>query len=115
MASLADKVDDLGRRSIADDEENQGEEISAPSHIDEGENVIDGDKREEEEEDQSSDNDDEEVGEQRFVDHTYYRHKIGEGFAQRQPSDLAPSKPAYFNIDDQVARTPGDSKYAAKR
>ena len=37
VASLADKVDDLGRRSIANDEENKGEEISAPCHIDEGE------------------------------------------------------------------------------
>jgi hypothetical protein len=29
--------------------------------------------------------------------------------------NLAPSKPAFFNIDDQVARTLGDSKFAAKR
>jgi hypothetical protein len=29
---------------------------------------------------------------------------IGEGFAQRQPSDLASSKLAYFNIDDQIPR-----------
>ena len=41
-----------------------------------------------------------------FVDHTFYRHKIGEGFLQRQLSELAPAKPAYFNIDDQVARNP---------
>ena len=46
---------------------------------------------------------------------TNYRHKIGEEFAQRQPSDLASSKPTYFNIDDQVARTLADSKFAAKR
>ncbi len=57
MATLSDKVDDLGRRSIADDEENQGVESSAPSHIEEGENVTDGDKREEEEEEPSSDDD----------------------------------------------------------
>ncbi len=115
MATLAEKFDDLGRKSIADDEENQGAESNAPSHTDEGENVTYGDKREEEDEEQPSDDDDEGVGEQRFVDHTYYRHKIGEGFAQRQPSNLAPSKPAYFNIDDQVSRTLGDSKHAAKR
>ena len=58
---------------------------------------------------------DEEVGEQRFVDHTCYRHMIGEGFAQRQPSELTPSKPAYVNIDDQVARSLADSKFSANR
>jgi hypothetical protein len=100
---------------MADEEDNQGAERSAPSHTDEGGNVTDGDKREEEDEEQSSDDDDKEVGEQRFVDHTYYRYKIGEGFAQRQPSNLASLKPAYFNIDDQVSRALGDSKYAAKR
>ncbi len=78
MATLSEKVDDIRKKSIADDEGNQGAESSAPSHTDEGENVTDGDTREEEEEEQSSDDDDDEVGEQRFVDHTYYRHKIGE-------------------------------------
>ena len=65
-----------------------------------------------EDEDES---DSEEGGEQRFVGHTYYRHKIVEGFAQRQPSDLAPSKPGYFNIDDQVSRSLADTKFSAKR
>ena len=37
-----------------------------------------------------------------FVDHTFYRYKIGEGFIQRQTSELAPAKHVYFNIDDQV-------------
>ena len=40
---------------------------------------------------------------------------IGEGFSQRHPSDLAPSTPAYFNIDDHVARSLADSKFGAKR
>ncbi len=39
------------------------------------------------------------------MDHTFYRHKVGEGFIQRQPSELAPSKPFYFNIDDQVTKS----------
>ena len=114
MATLSEKVDDIKRKNTEPSESEEGEE-NAPPQSDDGENVTAGDKREKEEEQQSSEDDDEEVGEQRFVDHTYYRHKIGEGFAQRQPSELAPSKPAYFNIDDQVARTLGDSKYAAKR
>ncbi len=37
------------------------------------------------------------------------------GIRQATAIGLAPSKPAYFNIDDQVARTLGDSKFAAKR
>ncbi len=80
---MSGKIDDLGRKIIADNEDNQGAESSAPSHTDEGENGTDGDKHEEENEEQSSDDDEEVVGEQRFVDHTYYRHKIGERFAQR--------------------------------
>ena len=50
-----------------------------------------------------------------YVDHTFYRHKIGEGFIQRQPSELAPAKPAYFNIDDQVTRSLNDTKTSARR
>ena len=68
-----------------------------------------------EHEEEGAASDDEEVGEQRLADHTYYRHRIGEGFAQRQPSDLVSSKPAYFNIDDQVARSLVDSKFSTKR
>jgi hypothetical protein len=49
------------------------------------------------------------------VDHTFYRHKIGEGFIQRQPSELAPAKPAYFNIDAQVTRTLGEAKTSTRR
>jgi hypothetical protein len=40
---------------------------------------------------------------------------IGEGFAHRHPSDLPSSKPAYFNIDDQVARSLANSNFSAKR
>jgi hypothetical protein len=50
-----------------------------------------------------------------FVDHTFYRHKIGEGFIQRQPSELAPSKPSYFNIDDRVTRSLSEAKTSARR
>jgi hypothetical protein len=116
VATLTEKVDDLSRRQEYDElrPEDNGENNSAPSHADDGEKVTEGDEREDEDDEEESSEEDE-VGEQRFVDHTFYRHKIGEGFAQRQPSDLAPSKPAYFNIDDQVARTLGDSKFAAKR
>ncbi len=117
VVTLSEKFDNLGRKSIEEyDEDNQGEDINAPSHTDDGENATDdGGKREENDEEETSDDDDKEVGEYSFVDHIYYRHKIGEGFAQRQPLDLASSKPAYINIDDQVARTFGESKFAAKR
>ena len=84
------------------------------SQSDDGEKAIASDKRDEDEINEGEPSDEDEDGEQRFIDHTYYRHKIGEGFAQRQPSGLASSKPAYFNIDDHVARTLGDSKFAAK-
>jgi len=49
------------------------------------------------------------------VDHTFYRHKIGEGFIQRQPSELALAKLAYFNIDDQVTKTLCEAKTSARR
>ena len=49
------------------------------------------------------------------MDHTFYRHKIGEGFIHQQPSELAPTKLAYFNIDDQVTRTFSDVKTSARR
>jgi hypothetical protein len=113
---LSEKVDDLSRKQNYEElqPEDNGENNSAPSQADDGEKVTASDEREDEDDEEESSEEDE-VGEQRFVDHTFYRHKIGEGFAQRQPSDLAPSKPAYFNIDDQVARTLGESKYAAKR
>jgi hypothetical protein len=62
----------------------------------------------------NDDDDDDELA-TLFVDHTFYRHKIGEGFVQRQPSELAPAKPAYFNIDDQVTRTLSEVKTSARR
>jgi hypothetical protein len=89
------------------------EKKAHPPQSDDGENVTAGDKRESTNEEDSIYG--EEVGDQRFVDDTFYRHKIGEGFSQRHLSDLAPSKPAYFNIDDQVARSLADTKIAAKR
>ena len=112
MATLSEKVDDLNRKNTEPSENKEGEE-SAPPQSDDGENFTSGDKRESTNEEDSTYGD--EVGDHRFVDHTFYRHKIGEGFSQRHPSDLAPSKPAYFNIDDQVARSLADTKFAAKR
>jgi hypothetical protein len=49
------------------------------------------------------------------VDHTFYRHKIGESFIQRQPSQLAPAKSTYFNIDDQVNKSLDEGKTSARR
>ncbi len=106
VATMSEKVDDLSMKNTEPSENEEGEKNV-------GGNVTTCDKRESTNEEDSSDGD--EIGEQRFVDHTFYRHMIGEGFSQRQPSDLAPSKPAYFNIDDQVARSLADSKFAAKR
>ncbi len=112
MATLSEKVDDLNMKNTEPSKNEDGEERAAPQS-DDGENATTGDKRESTTEEDSSDGD--EVGEQRFVEHTLYRHRIGEGFSQRQPSDLAPSKPAYFNIEDQVARNLADSRFSAKR
>ncbi len=51
-----------------------------------------------------------------FVDHTFYRHKIGEGFIHRKPPwELAPDKPTYFHIDDQVTRNLSEAKTSARR
>jgi hypothetical protein len=38
-----------------------------------------------------------------------------EGFAQRQPSDFASSKPVYFNLNEQAWRSLANSKFSAKR
>ena len=114
MATLSEKVNNLNRKNVKPHTENEEGEGSAPPQSDDGETVTSGDKRESSnEKDFSYGN---EVNEQRFVDLTFYRHKIGEGFSQqRQPSDLSSSKPAYFYIDNQVARRLADSKFAAKR
>ena len=112
MARLSEKIDDLKVTKVAASDY-EGDENSSPSHDGGRDDITTGDKSGNE--DEEGDSEEDEVGEQMFVDHTYYRHKIVEGFAQRQPSDLASSKPAYFNIDDQVARTLEDSKFAAKR
>jgi hypothetical protein len=101
VARLAEKVDNLNKKNNEEPSEESGEHNnSAPPQSDDGEKATAGDKRDEDENDEGEPSDEDEDGEQRFVDHTYYRHKIGEGFSHRQPSDLAPSKPAYFNIDD---------------
>ena len=50
-----------------------------------------------------------------FVDRTFYRRKIGEGFIQRQPSKLAPSKLSYVNIDDHVTKSLIETKTSARR
>ncbi len=114
MAKLTEKIDDLSTRAnVNGASANNGEDKSSPSHDGEGEDItIGGRSKNDEDEDES---DSEEVGEQRLVDHTYYRHRIGEGFSQRQPADLASSKPGYFNIDNQVSRSLADTKFLAKR
>jgi hypothetical protein len=91
VAKQSEKIDDIRRKKEEAHESEKEEESSAPSQTGDGENDTIGDKREDDDEEESFDED--EVDEQRFVDHTYYRIKIGEGFAQRKPSDLAPSKP----------------------
>ncbi len=62
----------------------------------------------------NDDDDDDELA-TLFVDHTFYRHKIGEGFIQRHASELAPAKPSYFNIDDQVTRSLSEAKTSTRR
>jgi hypothetical protein len=113
LAKLSENIDDLSTRNVNGASTSSGEDNSSPSHDGEGDDVTTCDKSENDDEEDESES--EEVGEQRFVDHTYYRHKIGEGFSQRQPSDLASSKPGYFNIDDQVSRSLADTKVSAKR
>jgi hypothetical protein len=49
------------------------------------------------------------------VDHIFYRQKIGQGFIQRHPSELAPAKPTYFNIDSQVTGSLIEVKTSAIR
>ena len=49
-----------------------------------------------------------------YVPHALYRSRIGAGFAKRSPPDLAPDKPEYYTIDDQVTRHLASSKYSAK-
>ena len=62
----------------------------------------------------NDDDDDDELA-TLFVDHTFYRHKIGESFIRRQPSKLAPAKPSYFNIDDQVTISLNEADTSARR
>ncbi len=112
MARLSEKIDDLTTKNVGASADNE-EDNNAPSHDSARDDITTGDKSEIEYEEDESEGDEDD--EQRFVDHTYYRQKIGEGFAQRQPSDLATSKPAYFNIDDQVSRSLADTKFSAKR
>ena len=45
-----------------------------------------------------------------YVSHAYHHELISEGFEKRAPSRQAPSKPAYFPIDDPVTRTLTASK-----
>jgi hypothetical protein len=113
VAKLSEKIDDLAIGNRNRTSTNNGYDNSSPSHDGERDNVTTGDRSENNDDEDGSDSED--GDEQRFVDHTYYRHKIGEGFSQRQPSDLAPSKPGYFNIDDQVSRSLSDTKFSAKR
>ena len=90
---LAEKIDNLsrGRRTATPDD--GGEDKSLTPHNGERDDATISGRCKNYEKGAASE--DEEVGEQRFVDHIYYRHTIGEGIAQRQPSELTPSKPAY--------------------
>ena len=49
-----------------------------------------------------------------YVSHCLYRDIVAEGFDKRSPSRLAPSKPAYFSIDDPVTRTLANLKIFSK-
>ena len=100
MARLAEKFDDLNKKKNEEPPKDKGEDNNAPSQSDDGGKSTAGDKRDDDANTEGDPSYEDEDGEQRFVDHTYYRHKIGEGFAQRKPSYLASSKLAYFNIDD---------------
>ena len=80
MATLSEKVDDLNRMNTEPSENEEGEE-SAPPQFNDGEKVTAGEKHESTNEEDSTYGD-ELFGEQRFVDHTFYRHMIGEGFSQ---------------------------------
>ncbi len=80
VATLAEKVDDLNKKKNEDPPEDNGEDNSAPSQSDDEGKATAGDKRDDENNEGESSDEDED-GEQRFVDHTYYRHKIGDGFA----------------------------------
>jgi len=114
VATLSEKVDDTSKKNAESQNEDEKVKEAHPLNpIDDGKNAKTSDKRENSNQEDASYGD--EVGEQRFLDHTLYRHKIGEDFSERQPSDLAPSNPACFNIDDQVARSLADLKFAAKR
>ena len=112
LERLSDKIEGLSAEFESRVVNKNGEDYSAPPQSDEEETVTAGGHRED---DEGESSEEDEGGDFEFVDHTYYRHRIGEGFAQRQPSELAASEPAYFNIDDQVARSLADSKFAAKR
>jgi hypothetical protein len=68
----------------------------------------------EDEEESDDDADVVEVSRDKFVSHSYYRDRIGEGFAKRAPSRLSSSKPSYFPIDDPVTRSLNASKFSAK-
>ena len=113
LERLSDKFEGLSAEFVNRGTNKNGEDDSAPPQSDDGETCTAGAECDEDDEEESSEED--EGGDSEFVDHTFYRHRIGEGFAQRQPSELAASEPGYFNIDDQVARSLSDSKFAAKR
>ncbi len=79
LAKLSEKIDDLSTRNVNGALANNGEDNSSPNHDGEGDDFITCDKSENDDDEDKSYS--EEGGEQRFVDHTYYRHKIGEGFS----------------------------------
>ena len=82
MATLAEKVDDLYKKKNEEPPEDNGEDNNAPSQSDDGGKVKACDKRDDEK-NQGEPSYEDEDGDHRFVDHTYYHQKIGEGFAQR--------------------------------
>ena len=81
VAKLAEKVDDLNKKKNDEPPEENGEDSNAPSQSDDGGKATSGGKRDEDENHEGEPSDEAEDGQQRFVDHAYYRYMIGEGFA----------------------------------
>jgi hypothetical protein len=77
VAKLSEKIDDL-KATKAATSDYEGENNTSLSHNCDRDYVTIGDKSENDDVKGASKED--EVGDHRFVNHTYYRHKIGEGF-----------------------------------
>jgi hypothetical protein len=109
MATLLEKVDDFNKKNTEPSKNEEGEE-SAPPQPDDGENVTSA---------KALTKKTPPTGTSSANNGSSITPSIVKGSwrasANEKRSDLAPSSPAYFNIDDQVARRLADSKFAAKR